>query len=169
MKIIRRNKKSLKYTDFAVSKYTVILFRKIIDKYVEVERKQINIKDNKIRLNNKDYPFKSSLVAFADSNHNYYAFDYDKGHQLTFNILEFPTGKISIDDIDTYVNKGIISQIVAGLEKRKTDRSQWTMLILGIVIGLAIGFIIGNILSGSMGNLAQPVTNPNPTPFIIKP
>lgn len=142
-KIKKGKGKELLFKDFNVGNYKVILYRKVGNRYVEIERKTIQInKQEGFKYNNKDFcVFKIDDIAFADSNHNYYAFDYDTGAQLTFNEKNMPES-ISIDDVDIYVNRGIIKQLIDSLET-KTDKAKFLFIIVGAVLGLGIGLIIG--------------------------
>jgi hypothetical protein len=129
-----------------ISSYKIRLYRKIGDSYVEVDEKNVKPKEGKFRVDNKDFgAFDKEKIAFTDKKHKYYAFDYDSGSQLFFSPKELPE-TVSIDDIDNYVNKGIISQILKGLEKLKDDKKIYINLILGIVIGAVMGFAIGYAL-----------------------
>lgn len=135
--------KQLKFKDFTIGNYMILFFRKLGDKYVEMERKRIDItREQKFRYNGKDFSvFDKDKIGFSDKKHNFYCFDYDKGEQLSFSPKEFPE-KVSLKDVDDYVNKGIISQLVRGLEEAKTNKSQWIMLIMGLAIGGLTGYMI---------------------------
>lgn len=138
----KTKKRQLMFKDFNISQYSVVMFRKINDRYIEVEKKRIDVKENKWRYNNKDFlTFNVNNIAFSDKRNNYYAFDYDTGKQLSFKEKGMPD-KITIEEVDIYVNRGIIAQLVQGLEE-KTNKSQWLMLIVGVILGLGIGLIIG--------------------------
>jgi len=141
-KLVKR-KEGLLFKDFNIGKYTVKLFRFIGGKYVEVDTVKMDIsKDTGFKYRNKDFrTFDASKISFSDSRSNYYAFDLDTGSQLIMNKRSMPE-RISVDDVDTYVNRGIIEQIVKGLEDIK-PKGQWLMLICGLALGLGIGIVIG--------------------------
>ncbi len=169
-KVIKRMKgktrKSLLFKDFNVGNFMVIMFRKIGDKYHEIDRKRINVTQNTFRYNHKDFVgFDMKNVLFSDKKNNYYGFDYDTGEQLNFHIKGMPK-IVSIEDIDMYVNRNIIKNIVAGLEELK-PKGQYLMLIVGIVLGLAIGIIIGMYVSPTVGTPVQtpPITTPILPPY----
>lgn len=148
-KLKNRNKnKELLFKDFSVGKYSVIIFRKIGDKYTIVDTIKIDIKKDGFRYEDKDFPtFDMNKVAYSDKRNNYYAFDYDNGSQLTFNTKGLPEN-ITIKDIDIYVNRHVITDLVAGLETPK-NKAQWLMLIVGAVLGVGIGIIIGQYIGSS--------------------
>lgn len=150
-------KKITAYTDLAIGDYKVAMFRKIGGKYVCIDKIKIRIDDTKgFRYKGKDFNlFNKNLIGWTDSKCNYYAFDFDKQLQLTFNELNLANDKITLDDIDNYVNKGIIAQMIAGLEKAKSEKGQWIMLILGAVIGGVIGFVIGQYVTGNSAKQAE--------------
>lgn len=137
--------KNMQYTDFNVANFTVLMFRKINDKYIQMDKKKIQINKNEWRYHNKDFTtFDINKVAFSDNKKNYYAFDYDTGEQLTFTKKGMPK-KITIDEVDIYVNRNIIEQIVRGLEIPKV-KGQYVMLIIGLAMGIAIGIVVGMYL-----------------------
>jgi hypothetical protein len=157
-RLSKNNKKDMLFKDFNVGRYKILMFRKIGDKFVQFDTLKMDIKDNKFRYGEKDFTtFNINHIAYSDKKNNYYAFDYDSGSQLTFNEKGMPT-KITIDDIDIYVNRKIIEQIVAGLEEHK-GKTQWVMLILGIVIGCAIGIVIGLYMPKAGESVQQVATN----------
>lgn len=143
---LRRIKRLTTYTDIKTGVYRILLFRNINGSYVQVEKLKHKVIDTKFTHNHKDFKFDAEIIAYSDEKYNYYAFDFDLGTQLTFNKKRFPKD-ITIDEIDTYVNRGIIAQIISGLEKRKEGKGQWLIVILGAVMGGAIGFIIGQQLT----------------------
>lgn len=137
--------KDLLFKDFNIGEYSVIMFRKINERYVEIERLKMSITDKSFHYKNKDFPtFDIKKPFFSDKKYNYYGFDYDNGDQLTVNTKGMPD-KITIDEIDIYVNRGIIEQIVRGLEEPK-NKKEWIMLIVGAVLGVGIGIIIGQAI-----------------------
>ena len=141
-KFFQKKQKELLFKDFNVGKYAVVMYRKIADRFVEIDKLKIDIKDEQFRYNNKDFKtFDVSKPAYSNKNYNYYAFDYDTGSQLTFKEKGMPE-KITVDDIDIYVNRHIIEDLVKGLESPK-QKGQWLMLIVGAVLGLGIGIVIG--------------------------
>jgi hypothetical protein len=144
----RKQNKELLFKDFSVGKYSVIIFRKIGDKYTIVDTIKIDIKKEGFRYEDKDFPtFDMNKVAYSDKHSNYYAFDYDNGSQLSFNTKGLPEN-ITIKDIDIYVNRHVIADLVAGLETPK-NKGQWLMLIVGAVLGVGIGIIIGQYIGSS--------------------
>lgn len=146
-----------------INSYIVKLYRKIGDSYIEVDEKKVKPKAGKFRIDNKDFgAFDTEKIAYSSGKHKYYAFDYDSGGQLFFNEKKLPEN-VSIEDIDNYVNKGIIAQILKGLENLKTDKTQYMMLIIGVIIGALTGFVIGNII---LPNTQQP-NIPTTTKFIL--
>jgi hypothetical protein len=143
-----KNTKSLLFEDFNIGKYSILLFRKIGDKYVQIDKKRMNIKDDKFVYNHKDFKtFDIKKPFFSDKKNNYYAFDYDSGDLLTVHTKGMPE-KVTIHDVDIYVNRNIIEQLVKGLES-PTDKKQWFMLIVGAVLGVGIGIIIGQFIGNS--------------------
>jgi len=156
----KTNKKGLLFKDFSVGQFSIIMFRKIGDRFHEIDRKNIKITDQQWRYNNKDFvTFNISDTLFSDRRKNYYGFDYDSGSQLTFKTKGMPD-KITIDDVDIYVNRHLIEELVKGLEELK-PKGQWMMLIIGIALGIAVGIIIGTYV---MPQASQAVTNtPIPT------
>ncbi len=141
-KVLKRKEELVTFKDFEIGKYAVKFYRKFGGKYVEVDSTKLEITKSKFTYNNKDFSlFNKENIAFSDRNNNFYAFDLDSGKQLTFNELSLPN-KISLEDVDTYVNRGIIEQIVKGLEDLK-PKGQWLMLICGLALGLGIGIVIG--------------------------
>jgi len=137
------------------------------EKYVQIDKIKIDVDTGKFRYKNKDFTkgFDMNKIAYSDAKNNYYAFDFDSGEQLTFNAKGLPE-KVTIDDLDVYVNRHIISDLVAGLEDNKKGKGQWMMLIIGVILGLAIGVIIGQQLAGSMATTPNPTNTP--LPEIIK-
>jgi hypothetical protein len=145
----RKQNKDLLFKDSNVGKYSVIIFRKISDKYNMVDTIKIDIKKDGFRYEDKDFTtFDMNKVAYSDKHSNYYAFDYDNGDQLTFKTKGLPEN-ITIKDIDIYVNRHVIADLVAGLEQPK-NKGQWLMLIVGAVLGVGIGIIIGQYIGGTM-------------------
>lgn len=141
----KKRRKDLLFKDKKAGNFFIIMYRLINGTPTEIERLRMNIKDNKFVYNGKDFSmFDKSKVAFTDKKNNYYAFDYDDEKQLVFNSGALPKD-ISKEDIDVYVNRGIIAQIVQALEKEK-GKGQYLMLIVGGVFGLAIGLIVGMYL-----------------------
>jgi|WetSurMetagenome_2_1015567.scaffolds.fasta_scaffold611799_1 hypothetical protein len=148
-----RNKKISALTDLNAGKYTVIFFRLISGKYTVIDTIKINIKEKLFRYKNKDFlNFNMNTPLFADTKFNYFGFDYDSGKQLSFNLSEL-SNKISLEEIDRYVNQGLISQLAHSLEKPKSDKTQWVWLIMGIVVGICIGFVIGNVIGSGSYNV----------------
>lgn len=140
--LTKKAKKQLLFKDFSVGRYMVKMYRLIGDHYHEIDKKRIKITQGKFRYNNKDFTiFKINQIAFSDRKNNYYAFDYDSGDQLTFNKSKMPKD-VSREDLDIYTNRGIIADLVKGLEDIK-PKSQWILLIAGLVLGIGIGIIIG--------------------------
>lgn len=145
------NKKdnNLMYEDFNVGRYFIIMFRQIGGKYHEIDRLKIEINQSTFRYNNKDFSnVDLEKIAFTDKRNNYYAFDYDNGTQLFFSKQEIPNS-VTIDEIDIYVNRNLISQLVAGLEPPK-GKGQYLMLIVGAVLGVGIGIVIGQFIGGNV-------------------
>lgn len=161
----KTNKNKLLFEDFNIGKFNIVLFRKVGDRYHQIEKVKMDVsKDDGFRYNNKDFTtFSMKDIAYSDAKNNYYAFDYDSGEQLTFKTKGMPD-KISIDDVDIYVNRNIIEQLVAGLEDLK-PKGQWTMLIIGIVLGLAIGIIIGIYLAPTITGTSNIPPVPTSTPM----
>jgi hypothetical protein len=144
--IKRRNKNKNNttqyFTDFNVGKYAFIFFRFIGNKWIEVERVKMTIDQTKFRYKNKDFNLLDlSKPLFSDKSNNYYGFDFDTCVQLAFYSQKMPKD-ITTEDIDTYVNRGIIGELVKSLEEPK-QKFQWVMLAVGIALGIAIGLIIG--------------------------
>lgn len=171
----KRPNKKLLFEDFNIGKYKIIMFRKIGDKYQEIERLKMEINQQKFRYHNKDFKtFDINKIAFSDKRFNFYAFDYDSGAQLTFKTKEMPD-KITIEEVDVYVNRNIVEQIVKGLEDLK-PKGQYLMLIIGVIMGVAIGIIIGIYIGPSFStptitNTPIPTFTPHPTqpPFYPSP
>lgn len=141
------------YLDFAIGKYKVIMFKLIGDVYTEIDRIEVKVEKDTFRYKpkvghyHKDFiKIDTKMIAFRDSRFNYYAFDYDNGDQLKFSSKEFPKGKITLDEIDEYVNRGLIAQIIAGLEKVKAESKTAFIIVVGIMGG-AIGFIAGWLIA----------------------
>lgn len=145
------NKKPTPYTDMAIGFYSVIMFRKIAGVYTEIDREKVKVEQSKFRYKGKKDFIKIDVgkIAFRDKKRNYFAFDYDTGNQIFFNEKEFPTKKITIDEVDNYVNKGIISQIVAGLETIKSDKKIGLLIVVG-ALGGTIGFIVGYLINNNI-------------------
>lgn len=139
------NKNSF-FNDFSVGNYMVVMFRRISGKMHEIDRKKIQIDSEKgFRYKNKDFTiFNREEVAWSDRKNNYYAYDYDNEKQLSFNELKTA---IPLDVIDEYVNRGLIAQIIRGLEDVKEDKGKYLMIILGLCIGLPIGYIISSAIA----------------------
>lgn len=156
-----KNNNSLLFKDFNVGQFGVIMFRKIGERFFEIDRKKIKVTEEKWRYKNKDFKtFDMNKPAFCTKKKNYYAFDYDSGAQLTFFEKGMPKN-ISTDDVDVYVNRHIISDLVKGLEELK-PKGQYVLLVVGIVLGIAIGIIIG------MYAIPKPTVEiiaPTPTPI----
>jgi hypothetical protein len=141
------------FLDFSVGKYKVIMYKLIGNVYTEIDRTEIKVENSQFRYKpkfgkyHKDFvKIDTKLIAFRDSKFNYYAFDFDTGDQIYYQTKEFPKGKITLDEIDVYVNGGIIKQIVAGLEKVKAESKTGLIIIVGIMGG-AIGFIIAWLIA----------------------
>jgi len=140
---LKRKRKLTTYTDITTGIYKILLFRNINGSYIQVEKIKHKVTNEKFRYNNKDFKFNAGNIAFSDEKCNYYAYDFDLGTQLSFNERNLPKN-ISIGELDAYVNRAVISQIIAGLEKRKEDNKGKLMLVvLAGIMGGAIGFIIG--------------------------
>jgi hypothetical protein len=180
--IFRRNKPKLNaFTDFNIGNYAVKMYRLIADKFVEIDTIKIKIDEKKFTYGKKDFMFNPKHIAFSDAKNNYYAYDFDKGTPLKFNLaglnekgesnqnqqlmfkaIELPA-KISIEDVDRYVNSGIIAQIIAGLEKPKSSKyGALLYIILGAVLGGAIGFIISQQITPT--KTVYVIPTPTPTP-----
>lgn len=163
--LFKRQKKDMLFKDFNVGRFKIVMYRKIGDKYHEIDRLKMDIKDKVFKYNNKDFKtFNINDIAFSDKNFNYYAFDYDTGEQLKFNTKKMPKS-ISVEDVDIYVNRGIIEQLVKGLEDLK-PKGQWLMLIVGAILGVGIGIIIGMYAIPKPTVAPTPISTPIPTPII---
>lgn len=137
--------KDLLFKDFNVGEYSVIMFRKINNRYVEIERLKMSIITKSFNYKGKDFPtFNINEPFFSDRKNNYYGFDFDSGEQLTIATKGMPKN-ITVDEVDIYVNRGIIEQIVRGLEEAKSKK-EWIMLIVGVALGIGIGLIIGQAI-----------------------
>jgi 3-dehydroquinate synthetase len=144
-------KKTNAYTDMNTGNYTVLMFRKIGSKNVQIDKVKINITEQKFRYKGKDFfNFNLNNILFADSKNNYYGFNYDDGKQLAFSDLNLPTN-ITLAEIDRYVNQGLIKQLTQALEEKKSDKKEYIMFILGAVCGGFGGFIVAQVLSGGIG------------------
>lgn len=151
------SKKDLFFKDFNVGKFKVVMFRKIGEKYHQIDKLKIKIDAQKFVYKNKDFKtFDMNKIAYSDNKNNYYAFDFDTGDQLTFKTKGMPE-KISIDDVDIYVNRHIVADIVKGLEEFK-PKSQWVLIVVGLILGLGIGLIIGMYVA------PKPTITPQNTP-----
>lgn len=161
----KKSKKSMLFTDFNVGKFKIVLYRKIGNKYHEIDRRKMIVEQNKFTYNGKDFTtFDIQKIGFSDKKNNYYCFDYDSGAILTFSKTDMPNN-LKIEDVDTYVNRGIIEQLVKGLEELK-PKGQWILLIVGIIMGVAIGIIIGMYVAPSFSHTTTTPTNtPIPTPL----
>lgn len=146
---MRFGKKLSAFTDLAVGKYKVKFFRRIGDRYVCIDTVNLKIEDNKpFRYKNQDFNlFNKRLFGWTDGKFNFYAFDFDSKEQLTFNRQDLEIGKVTLEDIDNYVNKGLIRQLVAGLEDAKSPKGQWIMCILFLIVGVLIGYFIGQYIT----------------------
>lgn len=141
-------KKLNAYTDTNKGIYKIKMFRKIGGKYVCIDTVKIKVDDTKFRYKGKDFSlFLKDRIGWADSKANYYAFDFDKEKQLTLTDMTLVTDKVSLEDLDIYVNKGLIAQLVAGLEKAKSEKYQWILaLVIGVMAGI-MGFFIGQYVA----------------------
>jgi hypothetical protein len=169
----RKGKKALLFNDFNVGKFKIIFFRMIGGKYHEIDRKKIQINQcepTKFRFNNKAFTtFDIEKIGFSDKKYNYYCFDYDTQAQLVFNERNMPEN-IEGSFVDTIINRGIIEQLVKGLEDLK-PKGQWLYIAIGLILGLAIGLIIGILIAPYLTHTvttSTPITTPTPTfhPFI---
>ena len=156
------HKKTIK--DFNANKFKITIYRKVGDRYVELESKKIKMEDKNFRMFEKDFILDTKKIAFSDKRSNCYAFDYDTGTPLTFDKLD--KNALGNEEIDVYVNRGIIRQLVKALEKTNTDKGQWIFYIVCLGLGVAVGFIIGQQLTAA--NIANtPVPTPIPTPIYL--
>jgi len=163
---LKKKDKINAFTDFTIGKYVIDMYRKINTNYVRFDTVKIDIKSNKFRYGNKDFIFNISDVAFSDKDANHYAFDYDDASRLKFNKKEFPE-KISVDDVDRYVNSGIIAQIIKGLEKPKENKYGMIIyFVLGAVVGGAICFFIGTQVTSSK-TVYLPAPSPTPNSPVV--
>lgn len=138
--------KELLFKDFNVGEYVIIMFRKINNKYTEIERLKMAITNKTFNYNGKEFTtFDMNKPIFSDKKNNYYAFDYDSGDILYINGSSLPKN-ITIEDIDTYVNRGIIEQLVRSLEQPKQDKGKWLLIIVGLILGIGIGLIVGQAI-----------------------
>lgn len=141
------DKKPNAYTDLNVGKYTMLILRQIGHKYVCIDKIKIEINENKFRYKGKDFTlFDKNNIFYSDSKENYYAYDFDNSLQIGVSTSEMPK-QVSLEIIDKYVNSGLIAQIIAGLEKAKSDKGNWIMIILGACLGGMIGFFIGQYMA----------------------
>lgn len=145
--VLKRRKsgkgKDLLFKDFNVGKYSIIMFRKINDRYIEIERLKMSITNKVFNYKGKEFiTFDINMPFFSDKDYNYYGFDYDSGEILTVKTKGMPK-EITIDDIDTYVNRGIIEQIVRSLETPQENKGKYLLIVVGLILGIGIGLIIG--------------------------
>lgn len=152
-----RKQNLIGFKDFNLAYYMVIFYRKIANIYHEIDRQKLEIKDSKLRYNNKDFSLiDRNKIAFADKENKCYAFDFDSGEQLTFNEPKSDSTLKEIKDlIDTWINKNVIKQLTAGLENSTGSRS----LIIAIFVSLIIGLIAG-VLVGYFGHTPPPTETP---------
>lgn len=144
MSIIK--KKITAYTDFNSGKYTVLMYRKISNRYVRIDKVKLNIKEQKFRYKMNDFiNFDRNAILFSDEKNNYYGFDFDTKEQLSMSNKELPKS-ITLAEIDRYVNQGLIRQLSSDLEKPKSDKREWIMFLIGAVCGGFGGFIIAQIV-----------------------
>ncbi len=149
LKFWKRDKKLTAYTDMNIGNYDVLMYRKIGDRYVKIDKKRISVKDTKFTYKGKDFVLLDlSKILFSDNKHNYYGFDFDNGTQLCFTSGTIPKN-ISLEEIDNYVNKGIIQQLTNNLEEKHSDTGK---MLIWIIIGIAIGGLAGYVIGTSMGN-----------------
>lgn len=147
MRNIFKKKNINAYTDLAIGKYSVMFFRRVGERYIVIDTVKLNISNNVFRYKGKDFMhFDLSKPLFQNGNKNFFGFDYDTKAQLGFIGKELPKN-ITLKEIDDYVNKGLIRQLVEGIEKPKSDKSQWIMFIIGCVCGGFGGFIIAQVLA----------------------
>lgn len=145
---IFKQKKLDAYTDKDSGAYMVLFFRTLGNKRVRIDRKRIKISEKKFRYKGQDFTlFNFKDILFSDTKCNYYGFDYDTQKQLVFNESgELPNG-ITLEEIDNYVNAGIISQLIDDLEKPQNGEN--LKMILWIIIGAVIGGLIGYVVGSS--------------------
>lgn len=134
-------------------KYLVIMYRKINGIYTVIDKIKVNIKDQKFIYKGSDFVnFDLNNPMFCDKDHYFYGFDYDTKEQFGISGKALPKG-ISLEQIDRYVNRGLIRQLVQGIEKPKSEKSQWIMFIIGCVCGGFGGFIIAQSVTGVVAQI----------------
>jgi hypothetical protein len=143
-----RQKKLTAYTDLNVGNYVFLFFRKIGNRYVRIDKKRISVDKQKLRYKGKDFSLIDiNAILFSDNKNNYYGFDYDTEQQLFIKGNESPKN-MTLDEIDEYVNKGILRQLVDELEKPQSDTGKILLwLIVGVVIGVLIGYVVGTSMT----------------------
>lgn len=170
----RKGKKALLFNDFNIGKFKIVFFRLIGGKYHEIDRKTIKINQmepTKFRFNNKSFlTFNIENIGFSDRKNNYYCFDYDTQAQLTFSKTDMPKN-IDGTFADVIINRGIVEQLVKGLEDLK-PKGQWTMFIIGLISGICIGLVIGFLVGPSIipsSPTTTPTLTPTPTFYPVYP
>ena len=115
---------------------TVYLLRKFNDTYRLV--KKIRIKDTAETVSYRDKSFRIDLkkTAFLNSSKPQVFIDFDTGSILSFNEVK---SHISPDELDNYVNKKIVSQLVGGLLFNQQNIFMYCIFFaFGIALGLAL-------------------------------
>lgn len=163
--LLKGKKKTTVYTDLEKGIYNVLMMRLIGTKYVQVDRVKIKVDAENFRYADKDFLFNPKLLAFSDQKCNFYAFDFDTCEQMFFGKRKFAKDVVITNkEIDNYVNKGLIAQLIAGLEKRKEGKGQWLMAILFFIIGFAIGALL--LYSYGVTNPQIVYASPTPIPSV---
>jgi len=115
---------------------TVYILRKFNDTYKLV--KKIKIKDTveTISYRNKSFRIDLKKTAFLNSSKPQIFIDFDTGSILSFKEIKT---HISPDELDNYVNKKIVSQLVGGLLFNQQNIFMYCIFFaFGIALGLAL-------------------------------
>jgi len=121
---------------FFWKKGVVYILRKFNDTYILVKKIKISSTAESVSYKNKTFKLDFKLSAFLNSNTPQIFIDYDTGDTLSFNEVK---SKISPDELDIYINKGIISQLVGGLLFNQQNILIYLIFFgFGIALGLAL-------------------------------